>query len=79
MQSYQYWGRVLGPNDLTYGQFGENFTIEGLADDEVRVDRYRIGNAIFEVKFAARNPTQMSFSIFRQLFRRIAMGLSWQP
>ncbi len=34
----------------TYGQFGENFTVEGLADDEVCVgDRYRIGGALFEV------------------------------
>ena len=33
-----------------YGQFGENFTVEGLADDEVCIgDRYRIGEALFEV------------------------------
>ena len=33
-----------------YGQFGENFTVEGLADDEVCIgDRYRIGSALFEV------------------------------
>ena len=33
-----------------YGQFGENFTIEGLADDAVCIgDRYRIGSAIFEI------------------------------
>ena len=31
-------------------QFGENFTVEGLADDEVCIgDRYRIGGALFEV------------------------------
>src|SRR6478736_2665929 len=35
---------------FTYGQFGENFTIEGLTDDEVCIgDRYRIGGALFEV------------------------------
>ena len=40
----------LGRSDFTYGQFGENFTVEGLADDEVCIgDRYRIGGATFEV------------------------------
>lgn len=48
--SYRYWERTLGRNDFTFGQFGENFTVEGLADDEVCIgDRYRIGNALFEV------------------------------
>jgi len=50
MDSYHYWERVLGRNDLTFGQFGENFTVEGLPDNEVCVgDRYRIGGAEFEV------------------------------
>ena len=48
--SYRYWEDVLGRDDFTFGQFGENFTVEGLADDEVCVgDRYRIGSALFEV------------------------------
>jgi ferredoxin-NADP reductase/MOSC domain-containing protein YiiM/ferredoxin len=50
MDSYHYWERVLGRSDFTSGQFGENFTVEGLPDSEVRIgDRYRIGDAIFEV------------------------------
>jgi ferredoxin-NADP reductase/MOSC domain-containing protein YiiM/ferredoxin len=50
LESYRYWERELGRDDFTYGQFGENFTVEGLADDEVCVgDRYRIGEALFEV------------------------------
>jgi ferredoxin-NADP reductase/MOSC domain-containing protein YiiM len=50
MDSYHYWERFLGRNDFTFGQFGENFTVEGLPDDKVCIgDRYRIGNAIFEV------------------------------
>jgi ferredoxin-NADP reductase/MOSC domain-containing protein YiiM len=49
-ESYHYWERFLGRNDFVYGQFGENFTIEGLSDDEVCIgDRYRIGDTIFEV------------------------------
>jgi ferredoxin-NADP reductase/MOSC domain-containing protein YiiM len=48
--SYRYWERELGRDDLVHGQFGENFTIEGLADDEVCIgDRFRIGGAVFEV------------------------------
>jgi ferredoxin-NADP reductase/MOSC domain-containing protein YiiM len=50
IESYRYWQRELGRDDFTYGQFGENFTVEGLADDEVCIgDRYRIGAALFEV------------------------------
>ena len=50
IESYRYWERELGRDDFTYGQFGENFTFEGLADDEVCIgDRYRIGGALFEV------------------------------
>jgi ferredoxin-NADP reductase len=40
----------LGRTDFGYGQFGENFTVQGLADDEVCIgDRYQIGGAVFEV------------------------------
>jgi len=50
MDSYHYWEVFLGRNDFTFGQFGENFTVEGLPDSEVSIgDRYRIGGAIFEV------------------------------
>jgi ferredoxin-NADP reductase/MOSC domain-containing protein YiiM len=50
MDSYHYWEQYLGRNDFTFGQFGENFTVEGLPDNEVCIgDRYRIGDAIFEV------------------------------
>jgi ferredoxin-NADP reductase/MOSC domain-containing protein YiiM len=50
MDSYHYWESFLGRNDFTFGQFGENFTVEGLPDSEVCIgDRYRIGDAEFEV------------------------------
>jgi len=50
IDSYRHWERELGRNDFVYGQFGENFTVEGLDDDEVCIgDRYRIGTALFEV------------------------------
>jgi ferredoxin-NADP reductase/MOSC domain-containing protein YiiM len=50
IESYRYWERELERNDFVYGQFGENFTVEGLGDDEVCIgDRYGIGTAVFEV------------------------------
>ena len=50
IESYRYWERELGRSDFVHGQFGENFTIQGLSDDSVCIgDRYRIGTAVFEV------------------------------
>lgn len=50
LASYRYWENYLRRSDFVYGNFGENFTVEGLADDEVCIgDRFRIGGAIFEV------------------------------
>jgi len=50
VESYRYWERELGRGPWDPGQFGENFTVEGLSDDEVCIgDRYRIGDAVFEV------------------------------
>jgi MOSC domain-containing protein YiiM len=50
MASYRYWQEHLGRSDFAYGQFGENFTVDGLPDDAVCIgDRYRIGDALFEV------------------------------
>src|SRR6201989_2702614 len=50
IDSYRYWERELGRDDFVYGQFGENFTVEGLSDAEVCIgDRYRIGTALLEV------------------------------
>lgn len=49
-ESYEFWTNYLGRDDLVAGHFGENFTVTGLADDEVCIgDRYRIGAAEFEV------------------------------
>jgi len=50
IESYRYWQAQLKRNDFVYGQFGENFTIEGLADDVVCIgDRFQVGTALFEV------------------------------
>jgi ferredoxin-NADP reductase/MOSC domain-containing protein YiiM len=50
VDAYRYWEQELGRSDFVYGQFGENFTVAGLSDDEVCIgDRYQIGTALFEV------------------------------
>ena len=49
-EAYGFWRDRLGRDDLHPGHFGENFTVDGLADDEVCVgDRLALGNALFEV------------------------------
>jgi MOSC domain-containing protein YiiM/ferredoxin-NADP reductase len=50
IESYRYWQEQLRRTHFVYGQFGENFTVEGLPDDVVCIgDRYQIGSALFEV------------------------------
>jgi ferredoxin-NADP reductase/MOSC domain-containing protein YiiM len=50
IESYRYWQQQLKRTDFVHGQFGENFTIEGLPDDGVCIgDRYQIGSALFEI------------------------------
>jgi ferredoxin-NADP reductase/MOSC domain-containing protein YiiM len=50
IESYRHWAEQLKRTDLVHGQFGENFTVEGLPDEAVCIgDRYRIGSALFEI------------------------------
>jgi len=50
LESYRYWAKYLSRPDLTPGNFGENLTVDGLADNEVCIgDRFRIGSAVVEV------------------------------
>jgi ferredoxin-NADP reductase/MOSC domain-containing protein YiiM len=50
LDSYRYWEGQLSRTLGGPGLFGENFTIEGLSDENVAIgDRFRIGSAIFEV------------------------------
>ncbi len=50
LDSYRHWAKEFRRTDLTPGLLGENLTVDGLPDDEVCIgDRYRIGQAVFEV------------------------------
>lgn len=49
-EHYAFWGGELGREDLAPGQFGENFTTEGLLETAVCIgDRLGVGTAVFEV------------------------------
>src|SRR3954467_539387 len=48
--SYRYWQSQLHRDDFSCGQFGEDFTVDGLSDQEVCIgDRCRVGGALLEV------------------------------
>lgn len=50
IEYYDYWAQRLNRRDFSYGQFGENLTVQGMLDDLVHVgDIYRIGTATVEV------------------------------
>ncbi len=50
LDSYRHWQREFGRDDFEYGQFGENLTVDGMADGEVCIgDQFEIGEALFEV------------------------------
>ena len=51
VENYRYWASELGRTDFVpAGQFGENFTVEGMADDEIWIgDVFRVGSALVEV------------------------------
>lgn len=51
VENYKYWSDELGRKDFSSaGQFGENFTTDGMTDEIVRIgDVFRIGDSLVEV------------------------------
>jgi MOSC domain-containing protein YiiM len=50
-EHYEYWRQELPDANLPWGGFGENFTTEGLCEEELHVgDRLRIGSATVMVR-----------------------------
>jgi MOSC domain-containing protein YiiM len=50
VENYEYWERELGRTDFAFGQFGENFTVEGMPEGEIHIgDVFRVGGALIEV------------------------------
>ncbi|MBX9253532.1 MOSC domain-containing protein [Desmonostoc muscorum CCALA 125] len=59
MEHYAYWRQQLPDEDLPWGAFGENLTIEGLSETQVNIgDRFSIGTAVVMV-------TQPRFPCFK--------------
>ncbi len=49
-EHYEYWREKLGRTDLTFGQFGENFTVLGMLEDQIHIgDIFRVGAAMVQV------------------------------
>ena len=49
-EHYDYWQRELDRDDFTFGQFGENFTVKGMLEDDIHIgDVFRVGHALVEV------------------------------
>ena len=75
LNSYRHWRVELGRDDLSPGVFGENFTVDGLRDDQVCIgDRYRVGTALFEVTNPASPATGSGSGWMNRAFRRC-----WSP
>ena len=55
-ENYTFWKNELRRDDFTYGQFGENLTVEGMTEDNANIgDVFRIGGALVQVS-QPRNP-----------------------
>lgn len=50
-EHYEFWQQELPDAKLPWGAFGENFTTEGLREEELHIgDRFRIGSSIVMVR-----------------------------
>ena len=50
IEHYSYWQKELGCGEFQFGQFGENFTVQGMLETEVHIgDVFRFGDAEVEV------------------------------
>src|SRR6476620_11641908 len=68
-EHYPYWRNTLSDLDFPWGAFGENFTTEGLLEDDVYIgDRFQIGTA----EFIVTQPRMPCFKLGIR-FDRVAM------
>jgi len=50
VEHYAFWEKELGRDGFPHAQFGENLTVSGMSEDNVRVgDIFRIGGALLQV------------------------------
>lgn len=66
-EHYSYWRTQLPGVDLPWGAFGENFSTEGILEDQIKVgDRIRIGS----VEFTVTQPRMPCFKLGIRFSRR---------
>lgn len=50
LENYDFWKKKLKRDDFSFGQFGENFTVEGMLEDQIHVgDTFRVGYVLVQV------------------------------
>jgi MOSC domain-containing protein YiiM len=50
-EHYSFWRKELNNTDLSWGMFGENFTTEGLAEDDLHIgDQFEIGTGVVMIR-----------------------------
>ncbi len=75
IENYDYWKRELKRDDFTYGQFGENFTVAGMLEDQVHVgDVFRIGTALVEVTQPRVPCSKLAMKMERPAFLKLFMS-----
>ncbi|GAB4579942.1 MAG: MOSC domain-containing protein [Anaerolineales bacterium] len=74
-EHYPYWQDTLNRNDLTPGQFGENFTVQGLLETEVHVgDVFRVGSAVIQIT----QPRYPCYKLGIKMGRKDILKLFWR-
>jgi MOSC domain-containing protein YiiM len=74
-EHYPYWQQILDRDDLTPGQFGENFTVEGLLENEVHVgDIFQIGTAVIQIT----EPRYPCYKLGIKMGRKDFLKLFWR-
>ncbi|MBS0169505.1 MAG: MOSC domain-containing protein [Nitrospira sp.] len=62
-----HWHGILPPHQLTGGAFGENFTLQGLTEDDVCIgDVYSVGSAVVQIS----QPRQPCWKLARRWHRK---------
>ncbi len=50
IENYEFWKPKLNRGDFSFGQFGENFTVDNMLEDRIHIgDVFRVGDAEVEV------------------------------
>ncbi len=50
IENYEHWQQELGRKDFRPGQFGENFTVDGMLEDQIHIgDVFQVGRARVQV------------------------------